>query len=272
MAYVIGAFFMLFFAQADAAGRDCSSLLVEDSKKAEIAVVDHIYDGDTLRLRDGRKVRLLGVNAPELARAGNAMQAGADAAKRAVLDWLPKDRRVRVVVGLAERDHYGRWLAYVFNDQGESLESDLLAKGLAFTVAIPPDLRHAECYYAIERTARQQRLGVWQGDAWQLLGVDDVIARGRSGYVRITGRVTRVDHARDLWIELDGALVLKVSAQNRRYFSEEQIGTLMGRSVAVRGWLVRRSLSVGAQAKGFTPWLMEIHSEYDFESGFVDKK
>ena len=34
----------------------------------EIAVVDYIHDGDTLRLRDGRRVRLIGINTPELTR------------------------------------------------------------------------------------------------------------------------------------------------------------------------------------------------------------
>lgn len=44
------------------------------------ARVEHVYDGDTVRLADGRKVRLIGVNTPELGREGRADESHARAA------------------------------------------------------------------------------------------------------------------------------------------------------------------------------------------------
>jgi len=34
------------------------------------AEVEYVHDGDTVRLADGRSVRLIGLNTPEMARAG----------------------------------------------------------------------------------------------------------------------------------------------------------------------------------------------------------
>ncbi|MHB8822818.1 MAG: thermonuclease family protein, partial [Pseudomonadaceae bacterium] len=43
--------------------------------------VAQVIDGDTLRLTDGRSVRLIGLNTPELGRKGRAAEPLADAAR-----------------------------------------------------------------------------------------------------------------------------------------------------------------------------------------------
>lgn len=77
----------------------------------EPSVVARVNDGDTLTLRDGAKVRLVQIDAPELF---------ADCYGRAARDALarlaPAGARVRLVRDprLDERDVHGRLLRYVF--------------------------------------------------------------------------------------------------------------------------------------------------------------
>jgi endonuclease YncB( thermonuclease family) len=294
MAHVIGAFFVVVcFALAmgvvRAEAETCASLSSIRSSVAssgpeavEQARVEYVYDGDTLRLSDGRKVRLLGINTPELARPAKgsrprqSAQPLAAEATAAVNRWLQdnrlQDSRVQLLVGREREDRYGRLLAHVFNQQGQSLEASLLQQGLAFMVVIPPNTRHADCYQQLEVEARRQRLGIWAHSAWQPVAAKDVAAQGKTGFVRVTGTVTRVDQARDLWIELDHALVLRVLGANDHDFLKDFIAGWQKRSLVVRGWVVRRKLSNSLKAKGFKEFVMTVKSPYAFEGDRFSQK
>ena len=41
----------------------------------ESVTIKHVHDGDTVKLVDGRKIRLIGINAPEVAKDGQAAEA-----------------------------------------------------------------------------------------------------------------------------------------------------------------------------------------------------
>ncbi len=272
LAHVIGAFFVaadcvLAAGTVRAETETCASFAsVTSSVEAatgaapvEQVRVDHVYDGDTLRLSDGRKVRLLGINTPELARpekAGRSAQPGqplAQEAAAAVKRWLQLSRmqspHIQLLAGVEKRDRYGRLLAHVFNQQGQSLEASLLQQGLAFMVVVPPNDQHADCYHRLEMQARRQQRGVWSHTGWQPMAAAQVVAQKKTGFLRVTGTVTRVDEGRDVWIELEQALVLRVSAEAKHYFKADFLPNLLGRSIVVRGWVVRRKLSNSLKEK-----------------------
>ena len=291
MAHVIGAFFVAVcfawvagIARADA--ETCASLSsVTSSVESSVSVVveqaqvEYVYDGDTLRLSDGRKVRLLGINTPELARPAKGSrpeqpaQPLADEATAAVSRWLQApSSRVQLLVGREREDRYGRLLAHVFNQRGQSLEASLLQQGLAFMVVIPPNTRHAECYQQLEVQARRQQLGIWSHPAWQPVAAKTVVAQGKTGFLRVKGTVTRIDQARDLWIELDHALVLRVSGANHHEISRDFVADWLKRSLVVRGWVTRRKLSNSLKAKGFKEFVMTVKSPYAFERDRFSQK
>lgn len=84
-------------------------------------------------LADGRSVRLIGVNAPELAHHGRPAEPLAQQAQRRLAELLrDSGQRVRLVNGQQARDHYGRVLAHAFDARGRNLEEQLLAEGLGF--------------------------------------------------------------------------------------------------------------------------------------------
>jgi micrococcal nuclease len=74
------------------------------------AVVDHVNDGDTLTLRNGRQVRLVQIDAPEL-----STDCYGRAASRALAALVPRGARVvlRRDPRLDDVDRYGRLLRYV---------------------------------------------------------------------------------------------------------------------------------------------------------------
>ena len=96
------------------------------------ARVTSVYDGDTLTLSSGEKVRLLWVNTPELRPAeAFGVEAG---------DWTRSQtngREVELVYEATPMDGYGRLLAAVKVD-GEWLAIQLLERGLGHLYLIPP--------------------------------------------------------------------------------------------------------------------------------------
>src|SRR5690606_30957160 len=128
----------------------------------ETARVAQVTDGDTLRLVDGRRVRVLGINAPELARPGQAGQAFAEQARDAARQFLPKNAQVHLMYDREQKDRYGRLLAHVYNHKRQSLSAMLLSRGMAFQVVVPPNLHDAECLARQEMRARTNALGIWK--------------------------------------------------------------------------------------------------------------
>ena len=55
--------------------RDCQTQTIEQS-----AEVEYVYDGDSLLLKDGRRIRIIGIDTPELGRNGIASEPYAEKA------------------------------------------------------------------------------------------------------------------------------------------------------------------------------------------------
>lgn len=150
----MGAFFMSVvsaFAGAAEACRPTGAL-----QNVEVA---RVVDGDTVRLRDGRSVRLIGINAPELAHNGRTTEPFAEAAKQRLQALVSaSDGRLALQPGRQARDHYGRTLAHLFDASGANLEARLLGEGLGYLVAVAPNTELTACQQAAERAARSANL------------------------------------------------------------------------------------------------------------------
>lgn len=97
---------------------------------ASAAWVSNVLDGDTVQLADGRRVRLLGINTPEIQHTNRAAEAGGNAAKQWLLQKI-LHRPVSLVSDVEATDKYGRTLAYVFTQDNELINQQLLEQGLA---------------------------------------------------------------------------------------------------------------------------------------------
>ncbi|OUM96452.1 MAG: hypothetical protein A9Z00_13625 [Thermobacillus sp. ZCTH02-B1] len=127
-------------------------------KKAEEAVVERVIDGDTFVTREGWRVRLIGVNAPEIS--GPVEYFGreaADYAKRMLtgqLVWMFRD--------VSETDRYGRLLRFVFLPGDRLMFNErLVLEGYANAATYPPDVSLADRFREAERKAREAEAGLW---------------------------------------------------------------------------------------------------------------
>lgn len=210
----------------------------------EVAKVDRVYDGDTLRLTDGRHVRILGMNAPEVDHGKKQTgQALGEEARIATEAFFKKDKTVRLFYDVQRVDRYERTLAHVFDSKGNNLSGYLLRNGLAFHVAVPPNLGMNECLHGEENIARRKQLGVWKHNEWQAKPAS-TLKMTDTGFKRIQGKVVKVRQEKSIWLELDGPLVIKISPSDKKNFSVQQWQSWKGKRIEVRGWITNRGTGV----------------------------
>ncbi|MCR4337415.1 MAG: thermonuclease family protein [Candidatus Omnitrophica bacterium] len=161
--------------------------------------VVQVYDGDTIKLSNGEKVRLIGVDTPEthdnqkLFR--DAERSGQD---KEVIKAMGEEsyhftqdlvlgKNVQLEYDMERRDKYGRLLAYVWlegnesqsswpeyavtqickNEKGEegqclSLNATLLTAGYAQPMTIPPNTKYSDQYRRFYQQARDEGRGLWR--------------------------------------------------------------------------------------------------------------
>lgn len=247
-ASLAGAFFM------SAIWLSAANALCPASASLPVAHVQRVVDGDTVRLDDGRSVRMVGINAPETGKKGQTAQPFAEAAKRRLQTLVDQsDGQVSVRVGEQPTDHYGRTLANIYGRDGGNLEAQLLAEGLGYLVAVSPNVALVDCQQAAEQAARKAGLGLWRASPVQSA---DQIANG--GFALISGRVSSVQRNNGgIWIEFDDALVLRIAPKLTGQFDSAMLMGLKGQRVEARGWVVDRSRRGGLQP-GQPRWMMPI--------------
>lgn len=136
------------------------SSLIQQEAVGELVRVDRVIDGDTIELVDKRKVRYIGINAPELhdpkRPVGCYGQEAADANKK-----LVEGKTVRLVKDVSETDKYGRLLRYVFAD--DVLVNDwMVRQGFASVSTYPPDVRYRDQFQDAAGEARRENRGLWK--------------------------------------------------------------------------------------------------------------
>ena len=216
--------------------------------------VQRVVDGDTLRLSDGRSVRMIGLNTPELGKQGRSDEPFAVAARKRLQALVDASGgRVGLLPGTQAKDHYGRTLAHIYSASGANLEAQMLADGLGYQVAVAPNVDLVACQQAAERSARKAGLGLWRQSP-----VLKAAQIQRSGFAVISGRVSKVQRNRGgIWIELQDALVLRVAPNLVGQFDNARLLALKGKQIEARGWIVDRSRRAGLQS-GQSRWLLPL--------------
>lgn len=194
-----------------------------------------VYDGDTVLLTNGKKVRFLGVNTPEVEGRNKVEQAGGEAAKQWLLSAL-KNKKIRLEKDVEKRDKYGRLLAYVFTEDNVHINLQLLNLGLASLNIYPPNLKYSEVFLQAEQQAEQHRLGIWDAAEYAPRQAEDIKTGRFKGWQRVVGRVKNVRHSRrNSYLNLTDNLALKIDKKVVKLFPKLESYT--GKSIEVRGWI-----------------------------------
>jgi micrococcal nuclease len=115
-------------------------------------------DGDTLWLSGIGKLRLIGVDTPEVYGEVECFGREASAFVRRI---VPLGAEVRYSLGVEERDRYGRALAYVWLRDGRFLNRLLVARGYAQPLTVPPNVEYEDLFVRAARRARDAARGLW---------------------------------------------------------------------------------------------------------------
>ena len=115
-------------------------------------------DGDTLWLSGIGKVRLIGMDTPEVY---GGVECFGREASAFVERTVPLGTEVRYRLGVEERDRYGRALAYVWLRDGRFLNRLLVARGYATPLTVPPNVEYEDLFVRVARRAREAGRGLW---------------------------------------------------------------------------------------------------------------
>ncbi len=132
-------------------------LLLAIPAQAEQAHLIRVIDGDSLlvELRGVRvQVRLLGLDAPE-----NYQEWG-EQATNFVREWTSHGL-LELEYGPTRYDRYNRLLAWVWRNDGQMLNQDLLGHGLAISYLLNKKGKHYEQLTTSEALARETQTGFW---------------------------------------------------------------------------------------------------------------
>jgi micrococcal nuclease len=147
--------------------------------RLESAVVASIYDGDTLTLRDGRRVRLVQIDTPELA----SDECYGHAARSALVQLVPLGSRVGLAADprLDRVDRYGRILRYVWRGK-TNVNLELVRRGAAAPYFYRGDRgTYAAAILAAATRARAERRGLWKACPGTRLDPERAVDSGASG-------------------------------------------------------------------------------------------
>ncbi len=129
------------------------------SKTRDRVYVKRAVDGDTLLLRSGERVRLIGVDTPESVHRDKPVEYFALEASNFTKKMAQK-KFVWLEYGSEPKDIYDRILAYVYLEDGTFLNAELIKQGYAFAYRKFPH-RFLDDFQEYERQARFNAVGLW---------------------------------------------------------------------------------------------------------------
>ena len=131
------------------------------AKALDLHEVRKVYDGDTIALDDGRKIRLIGVDAPEVASPYSKEEPFGEQSKRH-LEKLLFGEKVYIKTGAVQFDKYGRTLAYVYADD-VLINGRMIKDGWARTY-LRFDYKYKDLFLEYEKEAKARGIGMWKKD------------------------------------------------------------------------------------------------------------
>ena len=223
---------------AAAAFLTCNAAAQEPCKLTGIGTADvaTVRDGRTLLLKDGRELRLAGIEVTD--------------DSRAALQALAAGQTLRLERLGAERDRYGRVVAFAFvGDATQSVQQSLLDQGRARVSARVGDKACADGLLSAERAARAAGRGLWADPNFAPLSAENLsrlqtvrgqfaLVEGKVLSVRESGATIYVNFGRRWTRDFTVTILRRLGKAFTTAGVEPK--KLEGRRIRVRGWVEQR--------------------------------
>jgi micrococcal nuclease len=140
----------------------------------EDILVTRVVDGDTLLLESGERVRLIGIDTPEIhesdklyrdsRRTGMDIKTIREMGRRSYefVRGLAEGNRVRLEFDAERQDRYKRLLAYVYLKDGTFLNGEIIRQGYASLMTFPPNVKYVDMFLKFYQEARENKRGLWR--------------------------------------------------------------------------------------------------------------
>lgn len=115
--------------------------------------ISYVIDGDTLKTKDGKSIRLIGINAPEI---GEPCSLEA----KEKLEQLIMGKKLRFEKDVGDKDVYGRLLRYVYADD-LFVNAEMVKIGLARFEEVEPNTKFSSLFLEMENEARKSKGCIW---------------------------------------------------------------------------------------------------------------
>lgn len=125
----------------------------QDQGDREQVRVTRVIDGDTIELSDKRRVRYIGVNAPEMTDKRVEVLCFAKMAKEEN-EKLVLGKTVELEKDISDKDKYDRLLRYVWIN-GEMVNLTLIKNGYVKIATYPPDIKYKELFLKASETTNK---------------------------------------------------------------------------------------------------------------------
>ncbi|MFA5355814.1 MAG: thermonuclease family protein [Candidatus Omnitrophota bacterium] len=138
-------------------------------------LVRRVIDGDTIQLESGERVRLLGIDTPEMHESDKLYRDSRKTGERPEVIRELGERSYKFTRGLVEGervslefdaekyDQYKRLLAYVYlKKTGTFVNAEIIRQGYASVMTYPPNVKYADMFLRLYREARENRRGLWK--------------------------------------------------------------------------------------------------------------
>jgi endonuclease YncB( thermonuclease family) len=210
----------------------------QPSQRTENVRVKWVYDGDTLLLRDGRKVRIIGIDTPEVPHRGKRGEPLGPQATEALRELLAKHNyRISILPGKEKHDKYKRLLAHVFLPDSTNVSQWSLEHGWSSLLLIPPNIQYLKCYQQAQLHAQNRRLKIWSLAEYQVKDID-LISRKKTGYIRLRATILKSWYRKKtLTIKLASNIYIKIKGHDLDFFKKLKHARLKNRQILVTGVL-----------------------------------
>lgn len=129
------------------------------------AYVSEVIDGDTVKLKNGRLIRYIGIDTPEISQKLNGEwrlnpQPMSREAKK-FNEAMVLHNEVTIEYDIEKTDRYDRLLAYVYVN-GKMVNEQMVHEGFAFLLCIPPNNKHNERLHTALKDAYSKKKNIWK--------------------------------------------------------------------------------------------------------------
>jgi endonuclease YncB( thermonuclease family) len=216
----------------------CNAAAQEGCKLSALgtANVAAVRDGRTLMLDDGRELRLSGIEVADN--------------NRAALQALVAGHPLRLERLGAERDRYGRLLAFAYSGEADqSVQKAMLEADYARVSARIGNKPCADALLSAERVARAAGRGIWADPNFAPLSAENLtrLQAERGQFALVEGKVLSVrESGATIYVNFGRRwtrdFTVTIRRRDQRMFTAAGIEPkqLEGRRIRVRGWIEQR--------------------------------